>query len=151
MEVLVRLHHKINRKFIFSFTFFFICLLLDYCITNILSKGDFTLEANPAVQLWWQTLGSFRHIELLLWPIAVFGTAYIIDSKSRFLALLWLNMLAFNHILGALTWIPNVDLNFMYITIKYDWMLGYTTTLVGLFISIPFTFLQTKINLTKTN
>jgi hypothetical protein len=150
MKLLGMFRHKVSKQFIFSFVFFFICLLLDYSVTNVLSQGDFTMEANPAVQLWWQILGPFRHIEVLLWPLAVFVTAYIIDSKSHFLPLLWLNMLAFNHLLGVLTWLPNGNFDFVYSLIKYDWVLGYTTTLIGLLISLPFTFLQTKINLRKT-
>jgi hypothetical protein len=141
--------HKISKKFIFSFALFFIFYTLDHSVTNIFSQGDFTQEANPLARLWWQILGPLRHSEILLWSLAVFVTAYIIDSKNHFLPLLWLNMLAFNHLIGALTWIPSIDITFLYSLVKYDWALGYKTTLMGLLISLPFTFMQTKINLKK--
>ena len=146
MNLLKMVRHKVSKKFIFSFVFFFIFYTLDHSVTNIVSQGDFTLEANPLARLWWQILGPFRHIELLLWPFAVFVTSYTIDSKNHFLPLFWLNMLAFNHLIGALTWVPSVNLTFLYSLVKYDWALGYTTTLVGLLIGLPFTFFQTRIN-----
>lgn len=138
---------KIGASLIFSGILFLICMSLDFYITNTVSQGDFTEEANIVGRLWWQLLGQFRFIEIPLWIGVVFGMAYIINFKSKFLALLWLNFLALNHLIGFLTWFPIHALDFLYTLVKEDWARGYAISLISVPVGAVFAFLQTKIKL----
>lgn len=132
---------RISDALLFSGVLFILCWFLDYYITNISSGRDFTLEANVAARLWWQIMGPVRFIEFPIWIIIVFSTTLLINIRSKFLALLWLNFLAFQNLLGFLTWLPYGTLDFIY-TLS-QWATGYAISLISLAVSVPMTFLQT--------
>ena len=136
---------KLSINFYISSVLFLICVGLDFYITNVASGGNFTEEANLFGRLWWQLAGSLRFIEIPIWAIVVLGMGYLINYKSEFLALVWLNFLAFNHFLGFLTWVPGVQLNFLYSIAKADWALGYAMSLFSIPAALVVALLQTKL------
>lgn len=144
MNKLLLSKNKVNNQLILSGVFFLLCMFLDFYITYIFSQGDFTLEANFLARLWWQIFGAVRYIEIPIWITVVLGMAYIINTKSKLLALLWLNFLALNHFFGFLTWLPYWNLDFLYSIIKYDWATGYFISLMSIFVSVPIVLFQLK-------
>jgi len=142
MNISYLFHKKISPSLYISAAFFLICLCLDIGTTNYFAKGDFTQEANVVARIWWQITGSLRFVEIPIWYFAVCCAAYLIYQKSTFLSLLWLNMLSFGHILGFITWLPYKTLDFVYLSVKSEWMVGYSLTLIALAISLPITILQ---------
>ncbi len=118
---------------------------LDFYITNLMSQGDYFMEGNFLARWWWQISGPFRFIEIPIYAVVMLGAAYVINYKSKFFPLFWLNLLAFNHLMGFLTWLPHDPLNFLYTSIKYEWAMGYFFSLISVFLSLPLTFLQLKI------
>ncbi len=114
----------------------------DFYFTNTLSQGNSALEGNIIGRTWWELMGRFRFIEIPLYAVGIVGTAYIINFKNKFFPLLWLNLLAFNHLFGAASWISGVNLSFIYSLVRYDWVTPYAISLVSTFISLPLTLLQ---------
>lgn len=134
---------KVNRAFWVSFVFFITCLLLDYGVTNLLSGGNPLYETNTIARWWWQITGPLRFIEIPIWIGVVFTTALLINTKSKFLTLLWLNFLAFQHLLGFITWLPYGTLDFLY---QFpEWATGYVISLTSIFLASPITFFQTQV------
>lgn len=133
---------KITPSMYFSAAFFLVCMSLDFYFTNTVSQGNSALEANPFGRLWWEMTGPFRFIEIPIYVTVILGAAYIINFKSKFFPLFWLNLLAFNHLLGVLSWLPGVNLNFIYSLVKHDWAIGYAFSFVSIFLSLPLTLLQ---------
>ncbi len=113
---------------------------LDFYMTNTGSNGDWTMEANAIARLWWQIMGPFRFIEIPIWAIVVFCMTYLVSTRSRFLALLWLNILAFNHLFGFITWLPYGTLNLLNILIR--WASVYPIGLMSALVSLPLTLVQ---------
>jgi hypothetical protein len=103
------------------------------------------MEANVLARWWWQLAGPFRFIEIPIYAIVIVGAAYVMNYKSKFFPLFWLNLLAFNHLLGFLSWLPSVNLNLIYSLVKYDWALGYAFSFVSIFLSLPLTLIQLKL------
>jgi hypothetical protein len=136
---------KTSASLIFSGLLFLVCMSLDFYVTNVGSQGDFTQEANVIGRLWWQLAGSFRFIEIPIWALVVLSMAYVIHFKSKFFALVWLNFLALNHLLGFLTWLPYGTVNFLYAMTKADWQLGYAMSLISIPTSLVISFVQIKI------
>jgi len=71
--------------------------------------------------------------------------AYVINFKSKYFALVWLNFLAFNHFLGFLTWLPYGTVNFLYSMTTQDWQLGYAMSLISIPAALVLAFIQTRI------
>ena len=138
---------KIGANLIFSGVLFLVSMSLDFYMTNVGSQGDFIQEANIIGQLWWQIAGPFRFVEIPVWAVVVLEMAYIINYKSKFLALVWLNFLALNHFLGFLTWLPYGTLDFLYSVAKEDWQLVYALSLISIPTGLTLALLQTKIKL----
>lgn len=136
---------KINIQLIFSGIFFLIGMFLDFYMTYTLSGGDPNLEANFLARLWWQVFGSMRFIEIPIWITVVFGMAYLINTKSEFLSILWLDFLGLNHFFGFLTWLPNSIIDFVYHLVKYDWATGYVLSLMSIIICFPVAIFQSRI------
>ena len=138
---------KIGLGFIFSSVLFLTCMSLDFYLTNIGSKGDFTLEANIVGKTWWQLTGAFRFLEIPIYAGIILGAAYVINFKSRFFAVAWLNLLAFNHLFGFLSWMPNGLLDFLYSWAKKDWQLPYLIACMSIPAGFLLAFFQTKFKL----
>jgi hypothetical protein len=133
---------QINASLAISTVFFVIFWTLDYGATNLLSGGNHLFEANWAARLWWQIMGSLRYIELPLWTIVVLSAVALIYTKSKLLALLWLNFLVFQHVLGFMTWLPYGTLNFLYRL--PEWSMAYGISLMSVALALPVTLLQAK-------
>jgi hypothetical protein len=142
IKILDILRQKISFSLYFSFLYFTACWFLDFYITNINSHGDFTQEANVIARYIWQIIGRFRFIEFPIWIAVVFIMMLIINTKSKFLALLWVNFLAFQHLLGFITWLPYQTLNFLYAL--PEWAIGYGISLISILLSLFVTFLVTR-------
>jgi len=139
--ILVNLfRQKMSAGFIFSYVFFLICMSLDFYITNISANGDWMMEGNALARLWWQIMGPFRFIEIPIWAVVVFAMTYLVHSRSRFFALLWLNVLAFNHLFGFMTWLPYGTFNMLNTLIRTAsaYPIGYMSVLF----SLPVTLVQ---------
>lgn len=113
---------------------------LDFYITNISSNGDWMMEGNAIARLWWQIMGPFRFIEIPIWIVLVFGMTYLLSTRSKFLALLCLNILAFNHFFGFITWLPYGTLNLLNIVIR--WSSVYPIGLMSALVGFPLTIVQ---------
>jgi hypothetical protein len=137
--------NRVSNQLIISGFLFLVLMSLDFYVTNIFSYGDYALEGNFLARLWWQISGDARYIEIPIWVVAIFGTAYVINSRSQFLALLWIDFLAINHLFGFLTWLPSVNINYFYSIVKYDWATGYLISLASILIAIPIALLQLKL------
>jgi len=122
---------------------------LDYYITNTYSQGDLNMEANSVARLWWQIMGPFRFIEVPIWILVIFSSACLINLKNKFFPLLWLNFLAFQHLLGFFTWLPYKFINFLYAFPNLDSV--YVIVLTSIFLSLLLSFMQTKPMLYKKN
>lgn len=133
-------HNRVGRSFIFSYIFFLICMALDFYMTTIGSGGDWTMEANTIARLWWQIMGPFRFIEIPIWAAFVLFVAFFVNIKSKFIVLLWLNVLAFNHLFGFITWLPYDTYNF--VNILSRWATTYPIGLMSLIASLPLTLIQ---------
>lgn len=142
MKTLSLLLRKPSPAFYFSGAFFLVSMSLDLFATNTLSGGNLVYEGNAVAKLIWQMFGSFRYVEIPIWVAVVFGMAYLINTKSKFLALMWLNLLAFNHLLGFISWLPFGILDFSYAIIKHDWAMPYFYSLISICLSLPAAFLQ---------
>ncbi len=144
------LKQKITPVMYFSAGFFLVCMSLDFYITNLMSQGNSFLEGNFLARWWWQISGLFRFIEIPIYAVVMLGAAYIINYKSKFFPLFWLNLLALNHLMGFLSWLPYGILDFIYTGVKYEWAVGYVFSLISVLISLPLTLLQLRIGkLTK--
>jgi hypothetical protein len=122
-------------------------MCLDFYITNAASLGDFTQEANLLGRVWWEFAGMFRFLEIPIWAALVFLVAYLITLKNRFLALVWLNMLACSHGLGVLTWLlPFSVFAPLYAFIPYEWAIGYAFSVIGICIGIPLALAQLQLD-----
>lgn len=129
----------------FSAGFFLVCMSLDYYATNSLSQGDYSMEGNFLARYWWQITGPFRFVEIPIYATLVLGTAYIIHYKNKFFPLFWLNLLAFSHLMGFLSWLPYRHLlDPLYSIVPYEWAMGYAFSFIGIFLSLPLTLLQLK-------
>lgn len=138
-------HQKISIAMILSGALFTLCWFLDYYITNASSGGNYTFEANAVARLWWQIMGATRFIEFPIWIGVIFITTLYINLKSNFLALLWLNFFAFQHLIGFVTWLPYGTFDFLYSL--PDWASGYVISLISILIGLPLAFLETKLKL----
>lgn len=136
---------KIPISLVLSGILFLICMSLDFYATNVGSQGNFTEEANAIGRFWWQIAGTFRFIEIPVWAGVVLGMAYILNFKSKYFALVWLNFLAFNHFLGFLTWLPYGTVNFLYTVTTQDWQLGYAMSLISIPFALLLALVQTRI------
>lgn len=126
----------------FSAVFFLICMSLDYSFTNVLSQGDYSIEANSIARWWWQIAGSFRFIEIPVYVFVILSTAYIINYKNKFFPIFWLNLLAFNHLLGFFTWLPYGTFNFVDFILSQEWFTVYSFSFISIILSLPLTSLQ---------
>jgi hypothetical protein len=144
MKISDILHQKLTPSFYFSAGFFLLCMSLDYYLTYSISGGDPSMEASILAGWWWKVTGPFRYTEIPLYAIGIIGTAFIINYKSRSFTLFWLNLLAFNHLFGFLSWIPAVNLNFIYSLAQSDWGIGYVFSLFSAALSLPLTLLQLR-------
>lgn len=136
------LNWKLDSSLILSWCFFFLCWSLDYYITNVGSNGNFTLEGNLLARLWWEIMGPFRFIEFPIWAAVVLITALLINTKSKFLALLWLNFVALQNLLGFMTWLPYGVLDFLYNL--PDWAVSYGISLMSICLASPLAFFQAR-------
>jgi hypothetical protein len=136
---------KITPSLFFSSGLFLVCLSLDFYITNSASQGNFVLEANGVARLLWEILGPLRYLEIPIWITVALGMALILNTRSNFFAILWLNILAFNHLFGFMSWLPYGTFDFLYTLVKQDWALPYAISLISLLFSVPLAFLQTKV------
>lgn len=136
------LRQKITLAMYFSAGFFLVCMTLDYSFTNVLSQGDYSMEANSIARWWWQIAGSFRFVEIPIYVIVILGTAYIINYKNKFFPLFWLNLLAFNHLVGFFTWLPYGTLPFADFIMRQEWATVYSFSFISIFLSSPLTTLQ---------
>lgn len=136
------LNLKLDSRLVFSWCFFLLCWSLDYYITNVGSNGDSTLEGNFVARLWWEIMGSFRFIEFPIWAAVVLIMALLINTKSKFLALLWLNFVALQNLLGFMTWLPYGTLDFLYRL--PDWAVSYAISLISICLASPVAFLQAR-------
>ncbi|MEI8123644.1 MAG: hypothetical protein WCG60_00530 [bacterium] len=127
----------------FLLSFFLLCVVLDFYITYVGSGGDLMMEGNVIARFIWQIMGPFRFIEILIWPAVVFCVTNIVGTRSRFLAILWLNILAFNHLLGFVTWLPYGTHNFL--NIINSWIAVYPIVFISFFISLPLTFIELNV------
>lgn len=136
---------KITTNLYLSASFFITCMLLDFYITNAVAQGNYNLEGNALARWWWQVAGSLRFIEIPVYATAVLVTAYIINYKSTFFPLFWLNLLALNHLMGFLSWLPYGTLDFLDSAITHEWAIGYAFSLISASISMPLTLLQVTV------
>jgi len=136
---------RVSPNLILSGIFFLVSMSLDFYITNVSSHGDYTMEANALARLWWEIMGTLRFVEIPIWVAVVLSMAYLINRKSKFFAILWLDFLAFNHLLGFLTWLPYGTLDFLYLFVKVDWAISYAISLISISVSIPIAFVQNLI------
>lgn len=146
MKVFSALQQKISPNFIFSAVFFLLCMSLDFYITNSLAGGDFTMEANAIAKWWWELMGPLRFIEIPIYAGVILGAAYIISLKNTFIPLLWLNVLAFNHVFGFLSWF-STPLDMVYAAAVPDWAIPYVFSCISLCLALPLAFVQTKLRL----
>lgn len=146
MGVLSLFRQKISPAFIFSTVFFLLCMSLDFYITTSVAGGDFTMEANAIAKWWWELMGPFRFIEIPVYSSVILGTAYAISLKNTFIPLLWLNVLAFNHLLGFLSWF-STPLDMVYTAAVPDWAIPYVFSCISLCLALPLAFVQTKLRL----
>lgn len=131
------LYDKMPIAMLVSVLFLIITINLDYTVTQIASAYDSSMEGNTLARLWWEITGPFRFIEIPLWMMLVLTTASFILLYSPFLAILWINFLAFQHLFGFLTWLPYGLLDFLYVLPDFE--AGYAISLMSFLLSIPLT------------
>jgi uncharacterized membrane-anchored protein YitT (DUF2179 family) len=117
---------------------------LDFYFTNSLSGGDYSLEANAIGRWWWEIAGPLRFVEIPIYAFAVLGSAYVINYKYKFFPIFWLNLLAFNHLLGFLSWVSYSNLEFIYSFVRYEWQTPYAFSLISIFLSLPLSLIQLR-------
>ena len=118
---------------------------LDFYITEYMSQGDVSAEGNAIAAWWWNMTGIFRHIDIPLWTVYVFGVALFLHMKSEFFALWWLNGLAFGHLIGVVSWLPYGILDFFYAAVKNELVLTFTLSGLGMFLGLLFAFVQIRV------
>lgn len=119
---------------------------LDFFTTEFVAQGDISMEGNKIAVWWWNVTGTFRHIGIPIWLVYVFGIAYLLNMKSEFFALWWLNGLAFGHLIGWLSWSSYYRiLDFLYTTIRNEWALTFALSGLGMFIGLLFSICQIKL------
>jgi hypothetical protein len=131
------IRQKLGVAFLIASFFFCVSWLADYAITNILAQGDFLMEGNWIAREWWQIMGTFRYIELPLWAIVVVVCAALLYRISKLVALLWLNFLSMQHVLGFITWLPYGKIDLIY---RFPISTTYSISLAALLFAIPLTF-----------
>ncbi len=135
---------KIDWVYLSSFSFFIVCTILDFSITTIGSGGDWTMEGDVIAQFWWKIAGVFRFIEIPIWMFVAFCLTSFVYSKNKFLGLLWLNLLAFNHLLGFFTWLPYEANSIATIFTQYTYK--YPIGLISIVLSVPISIVQFTIS-----
>ena len=111
---------------------------MDFFSTDWLSQGDISIEGNQIARLWWTLTGELHTILAIpIWLTYIFGIAFILNMKSEFLALWWINEIAFQHLIGWISWSPYYRmLDFYYSAIGNTWALNFAETFLGLFIGL---------------
>ena len=118
---------------------------LDFLTTEFTAQGDVGMEGNKVLALWWNIFGSFRHIDIPIWLIYIFAIAYLLNMLSEFLALWWLNEIAFGHMLGWISWLPTRAFDFiLYPPIKSELLLNLMPSIIGLFLGLLLALFQIK-------
>jgi hypothetical protein len=145
LERLMR--HNISASFIISYSLFLMCWLLDYYLTHIGANGDWAMEGNGIARIWWQVMGPLRHIELILWPLAAFGITFIASARNAFVGLLWINIIAFNHFFGFITWLPYGS-HTLLDNYRF-WASDYPIGLMSITVSIPVAIIQSHLMPTR--
>ncbi len=92
---------------VFWYVLFLNFVILDFYLTNLVSGGDVSMEGNPIARLIWQLLGEYRFIELPIWVIVAIIATYLASRLNLYLGLFWIQLLAFNHLFGFLSWFPH--------------------------------------------
>lgn len=136
------LAQKLSPAFYFSAAFFVLSMSVDYTITSILSYGDHTLEGNAIARWWWEIAGVYRFIEIPFYVAVILITAYVVNFKNKLFPLFWLNLLAFNHLIGAYTWLPYGTIAFLDSVVRQEWVMSHTLSTISVFLTAPLTFLQ---------
>ena len=131
---------KIDPTFLTSFIFFIVSTILDFSITTIGSGGDSSMEGNPIGRYWWNIAGALRFIEIPIWILVAFCLTSLVYSKNKFLGLLWLNILAFNHVLGFVTWLPYEADTVATILTQYTYR--YPIGIISIILSTPISIVQ---------
>ena len=141
---------KVTPKLYFSCAFFLLFMSLDFFTTTWVAQGDISMEGNMIAAWWWKVTGLFHHIDIPIWIIYVLGIGWIANMKSEFLALWWLNCIAFGHVLGWLTWTPYhgvVDSMYGYVhaLLRFDWTFSIPLGGFGIVFGGLFALLQTRL------
>ncbi len=131
-----------THRLLFSFGFFLVCMALDFSTTDFYAQGNTSLEGNAIARIWWQMTGTLHHLDIFIWVVGVFVVSYIILQKSEFLALWWLNGLAFAHVMGFLSWLHYGFLDIFYSHIPNDQLIATALSLAGLVLGLPVAYLQ---------
>ncbi len=156
MGILSKIKSCLNSKIIFSYLLFFVCMLLDFYITdyNIQDSVNMNMEGNLLGILWWKLSGMHYYLDIPIWSayvffITIFFKWWKVTSKYNFIPLWWLNGLAFGHLLGFFSWLPYGLLDFIYNNIHKDILTTLTITSLGIFLGLILTIVQS--NFGRTN
>jgi len=138
---------KLPAVFLFSYAFFWVFMFLDIYTTLLVIQGDFSLEGNQIAVLWYEITGVWSPVEIIIWPVVVVLAAYIFGLKSNFLALWYLNWVAFNHVLGWLTWTQLSDYVFLLQSyflgiVGIDFVYARPVSVIAIFFGFLFTLIQ---------
>lgn len=141
---------KITGRMVFSGFLFLLFMSLDFYMTEFVAQGDTSMEGNVIAAWWWNIFGPYRHIDIPIWIIYILGIAYILNMKREFLALWWLNGIAFGHMLGWISWLPTRAFDFLlYPPIKNAWLLNLMPSIIGLFLGMMLALFQIKFFIKK--
>lgn len=131
---------RVDPAYLISALFLITCIILDFTATAIGSGGDWTMEGNVIAQWIWRIFGPFRFIELPIWILVATLMTYLVYSWNKFIGLLWINIIAFNHLFGFVTWLP-YDIN-LFVTLVQNYRANYPIGLMSIVSSIPISILQ---------
>ena len=136
---------KITARIIFSYCLFLVFMSLDFLTTEFNAQGNVGMEGNIILTWWWNIFGQFRHIDIPIWIIYIFFIAYFLNTRSEFLALWWLNGIAFGHLIGWITWSPYYRiLDFLYGIASRDWLETIVLSSFGMLLGILLAFVKIK-------
>ena len=147
MNIIKKIWDQTSGRFIFSSIFFLVCMSLDFSITNFYVQDNIDLEGNILNKLWLKMTGQFHYIDIPIWIICILGIAFFFKwwgptKKHEIITLWWLNSIAFQNLLGFLSWLPYGILNFVYYNCKTDYAVTLTLSGIGITLGLLLALIQ---------